>query len=144
VLTPAYAPPEAFRRQEPAPPADVYGLCATLYALLSGAPPRWQADQPPGLLGLIELFSEPIPEISGVPAALTKILRRGMANDPSKRPTAQALVDMLSTARLDGAERPPRPPINRAPGGVVDEGPPTVHLKQRSAIADFIQHLFGR
>jgi len=148
VLTPAYAPPEAFRRQEPAPPADVYGLCATLYALLSGAPPRWQADQPPGLLGLIELFSEPIPEISGVPAALTRILRRGMTNDPGLRPTARALEDMLAEVSLDedgdGPERQVRVKgVATAPRSV-DEGPPTVHLKQRGAIANFIQHLFRR
>lgn len=147
VLTPAYAPPEAFRRQEPAPPADVYGLCATLYALLSGSPPRWTADQPPGLLGLIELFSEPIPEISGVPAPLTKILRRGMANDPGKRPTARALENLLAEVVLDEDEhaRPPRVKgIATAPRPPADQGPPTVHLKQRGPIAKFIQQFFRR
>src|SRR5689334_13486317 len=34
VLTPAYAPPESFRQAEPSPTADVYALCATLYALM--------------------------------------------------------------------------------------------------------------
>src|SRR5581483_6455777 len=75
VMTPAYAPPEAFRRSEPAPPGDVYSLCATLYALLSGSPPRWQQHQPPGILALIELFAEPIPEIAGCPDALVAVLR---------------------------------------------------------------------
>jgi serine/threonine protein kinase len=145
VLTPAYAPPEAFRRQEPAPPADVYGLCATLYALLSGAPPRWQADQPPGLLGLIELFSEPIPEITGVSTAFTRILRRGMANDPAKRPTARALEDMLATVRLDEQEGPARVTGTAvAPRPPAEDGPPTVQLKQRGALASFIQQLFRR
>lgn len=40
-LTPAYAPPEAFSLVEPAPSADVYSFGATLYALLSGRPPRF-------------------------------------------------------------------------------------------------------
>jgi serine/threonine protein kinase len=138
VLTPAYAPPEAFRRHEPAPPGDVYGLCATLYALLSGKPPRWTADQPPGLLGLIELFSEPIPEISGVSAPLTKILRQGMANDPAKRPTARALEEMLATVELD----PDAP--GHSVASTPDEGPPTVPIPPRGPFASLIQQLFKR
>ena len=35
-LTPAYAPPESFRLDEPTAAADVYSLAATLYALLAG------------------------------------------------------------------------------------------------------------
>lgn len=144
VLTPAYAPPEAFRRQAPAPPADVYALCATLYALLSGSPPRWTADQPPGLLGLIELFSEPIPEISGVPAELTRILRQGMANDPSRRPTARALEDKLFAVELEGDGLPPGVVAARQPVPGADDGPPTVRVKQRGSIADFFHQLFKR
>lgn len=144
VLTPAYAPPEAFRRQAPAPPADVYALCATLYALLSGSPPRWTADQPPGLLGLIELFSEPIPEIVGVPVELTRILRQGMANDPAKRPTARALEDMLFAVRLEVEGPPPDVAVARQPVPGAEEGPPTVQLKQRRALADYLRQLFGR
>src|SRR5689334_10371848 len=45
VLTPAYAPPEMFRHAPPSPGADVYGLCATLYALMSGKPPRWRNSE---------------------------------------------------------------------------------------------------
>ncbi len=38
-LTPAYAPPEAFRMQPATEASDVYSLAATLYALLTGGPP---------------------------------------------------------------------------------------------------------
>ena len=39
-ITPAYAPPEVFRRQPLTEYGDVYSLAATLYALLCGRPPR--------------------------------------------------------------------------------------------------------
>ena len=39
-LTPAYAPPEVFRLDKPTEAGDIYSLCATLYALLPGRPPR--------------------------------------------------------------------------------------------------------
>ncbi|NBM20759.1 serine/threonine-protein kinase, partial [Streptomyces sp. GC420] len=53
-LTPAYAPPEAFRMTEPAPAGDVYSLAATVYALLRGRPPHYPEDG--GQLGLAELI----------------------------------------------------------------------------------------
>lgn len=139
VMTPAYAPPEAFRRHEPAPPGDVYGLCATLYALLAGAPPRWHEQHPPGLLALIELFAQPIPGVEGVPDELMEILRAGMANDPGKRPTARALEEMLATVPLD-----PVPACSNCTPESTDEGQPTVRIRQRGPIATFLQQLFNR
>jgi len=101
VLTPAYAPPEMFRHSPPSPAVDVYALCATLYAVMHGKPPRWQADRNPGLLTLMELFAEPIPELPGVPTRFLDLLRYGMANDPSDRPTAEQLRDLLAAVPLD-------------------------------------------
>ncbi|WP_425567636.1 protein kinase domain-containing protein [Plantactinospora mayteni] len=101
VLTPAYAPPEMFRHSPPSPAVDVYALCATLYAVMHGKPPRWQADRNPGLLTLLELFAEPIPELPGVPTRMLDLLRYGMANDPADRPTAEQLRDLLAAVPLD-------------------------------------------
>jgi serine/threonine protein kinase len=107
VLTPAYAAPEMFRHSPPSPSVDVYALCATLYAVMRGKPPRWQADRDPSLITLLELFAEPIPDLPGVPADLTDILRRGMANDPEDRPSAQEVRDELIRLRLDGSDESP-------------------------------------
>jgi eukaryotic-like serine/threonine-protein kinase len=101
VLTPAYAAPEMFRHSPPSPSVDVYALCATLYAIMRGKPPRWQADRDPSLITLLDLFAEPIPDLPGVPPALTDVLRRGMANDTDDRPSAQELRDELNRLRLD-------------------------------------------
>ena len=97
VLTPAYAPREMFRSGcEPSPAADVYSLCATLYALLRGKPPRWLDDRDPSLITLIDLFDRPIPDLPGVPKDLLDVLRVGMANDPAARPSAEELRDDLA------------------------------------------------
>jgi serine/threonine protein kinase len=100
VLTPAYAPPEMFRHSAPSPAVDVYALCATLYAVMRGKPPRWHEDRNPSLITLMELFSQPIPELPGIPTALIDVLRAGMANDPAARPYAEQLRDMLAAVPL--------------------------------------------
>ncbi|MBV1853409.1 serine/threonine protein kinase [Catellatospora sp. NEAU-YM18] len=144
VMTPAYAPPEAFRRAEPAPPGDVYALCATLYALLRGTPPRWEPDSPPGLLTLIEMFALPVPDLPDVPPALCEVLRQGMDNDPANRPTARALEELLAAVDLDGTDRSAAP--RNANSAAADQ--PTVHVPQqpqrRSGLGAFLDNLFGR
>lgn len=106
VLTPAYSPPETFRHGPPTAAVDVYGLSATLYAMVCGRPPRFQHDPNPSLVALLELFDQPIPDLPGVPAPLLDLLRIGMANDPLARPTAGRLRDLLADLPL---EREPKP-----------------------------------
>ena len=65
VLTPAYAPPEMFRHDSPSGAVDVYALCATLYAVMRGRPPRWDSDRSPSLITLMDLFHQPIPDLPG-------------------------------------------------------------------------------
>jgi hypothetical protein len=95
VLTPAYAPPEMFRHSPPSPAADVYALCATLYALLRGKPARWRDDRTPSLVSLVDMFAAEIPDIPGVPEDLMQTLRLGMSNDETARPSAAQLRDAL-------------------------------------------------
>jgi hypothetical protein len=108
VLTPAYAPREMFRQGcQPSPAADVYSLCATLYALMRGKPPRWHHERDPSLISLLDLFDAPIPDLPGVPAELISVLRTGMVNDPAARPSAARLRDRLAGLSLAEAGAPP-------------------------------------
>jgi serine/threonine protein kinase len=116
VLTPAYAPPEMFRHDNPSGAVDVYALCATLYAVMRGRPPRWEGDRSPSLITLMDLFHQPIPDLPGIPPTLTEVLRYGMANDPDSRPTAQQLHDLLQKVDLDPTPAPRVPPPRYAMG----------------------------
>ncbi len=100
-ITPAYAAPELFLSGRPSPAVDVYGLAATLYALLSGRPPRWPRDADQlDFATIMRLHEEPVPDLAGVPDALVAVLRAGMAYHPGERlPTAGALRDGLRAVR---------------------------------------------
>ncbi|MEN3539821.1 serine/threonine-protein kinase [Microbispora sp. ZYX-F-249] len=103
-LTPAYAPPEAFDLTEPTAAGDVYALSATLYALLRGRPPRFPDGGVVNVAAIIALHRLPIPDIPGVPAAFTAVLRHGMAGDPAQRiRTAAGLRDALAALAADGS-----------------------------------------
>ncbi|MFG1605857.1 serine/threonine-protein kinase [Actinoplanes sp. NPDC049265] len=110
VLTPAYAPPEMFRHDQPSGAVDVYALCATLYAVMRGHPPRWESDRSPSLITLMDLFNRPIPDLPHVPQSMTEVLRYGMTNDPRARPTAEQLREMLNGLHLAPGGAPPPPP----------------------------------
>ncbi len=134
VLTPAYAPPEMFRHTSPSPAVDVYALCATLYALMHGRPPRWDNDHSPSLITLMDLFDQPIPDLPGVSPALLDVLRYGMTNEPGARPNAEQLRDMLAavplgphsgTAQVSGA--PPSGPATVYRSDNVQGRAPRIH-----------------
>jgi serine/threonine protein kinase len=108
-LTPAFAPPESFRGEEPTAAADIYSLAATLYMLLAGRPPRFPAGEPsPGLATIAVLHDRPVEDVPGAPPELMAILRQSLAADPAQRPpTAAALRDALAALDLPGG--PPTP-----------------------------------
>ncbi|WP_211592475.1 serine/threonine-protein kinase [Microbispora sp. H10836] len=132
-LTPAYAPPEAFDLTEPTTAGDVYALSATLYALLQGRPPRFPDGGVVNVAAIMALHRLPIPDIPGVPAALTAVLRHGMASDPAQRiRTAAGLRDALAVLAADGSAAAdgarsagPEPPGARGPAGVPEWGAPS-------------------
>ena len=153
VLTPAYAPPEMFRHDEPSGAADVYALSATLYAVMRGRPPRWDNDRSPSLITLMDLFNQPIPELPGVPRSLTEVLRWGMANDPRSRPTAEQLRELLTGVQLTrgGPAGPPSayqapafiPPPRPMPPTTPGDDTPTVHAPVKRGRRRWLFGLLG-
>ncbi len=103
-LTPAYAPPEAFRLAEPTAAGDVYSLAATIYALVHGRPPHFPAEGSLGIAEVIVRHTWPLPDLPGVNPRFTEVLRHAMAPDPADRlPSAAALRDSLAAVDLTDA-----------------------------------------
>jgi tetratricopeptide (TPR) repeat protein len=112
--TPGFCPPEQARGdKQVGPAADVYGLGATLYAMLTVHAP-FEGES---LLGILEAtVSEPPPPPSklrpGIPARLEQVCLRCLAKDPAERPrSAASLAEELATvagARLTTAPPPSR------------------------------------
>jgi hypothetical protein len=101
-ITPAYAPPEAFRQETPTEFGDVFSLAATLYAVLSGRPPRWPDSTTPSVPDMLERQDEPIEVIPGVDPDLMDLLQTAMSAEPSERPTAARFRDELAALPLPG------------------------------------------
>src|SRR5262249_43790346 len=95
--TPAYMAPEQAGGQleRIGKAADVYGLGATLYELLTGSPP-FPAGHPPAT-GQLVLTAEPTPPSrlrGGIPPELEAICLTCLEKDPGRRyPSAAALAD---------------------------------------------------
>jgi serine/threonine protein kinase len=81
------------------PPADVWGLAATLHHALSGSRPfpRSERDRDSEDLEarFPQLVAEPEPVPAKTPAALAEALDAALSKDPAERPTASELAGSL-------------------------------------------------
>ena len=131
VGTPYYMSPEATigEKDTVGPKADVYGLGATLYELLTGKPP-FQAENAAALLLMIA-EKEPLPPSKvkeGLPRDLETIVLAAMEKRPEQRyPSCKALAEDLDRFLRDE-------PISRRRPGPVERLRRLVH-KNRAAAA---------
>jgi tetratricopeptide (TPR) repeat protein len=106
-----FCPPEQLRSLPPTQSLDVYGLAATLYAMVTGEPPGGRAPLlalSTAVLGRIPSPRSLRPELS---RGLERALLEALAADPQDRPpTVAAFADSLREAR----ERPNPPRRLRA------------------------------
>jgi len=112
VGTVAYMAPERFDEHpglRVSPAADIFAWGAVVAFAATGRTP-FQADSAPATAMRI-LTQEP--DLSGLPAPLRGIVARTLAKNPTERPTARELLDLLLDAeRQPGAGLPPQPAPN--------------------------------
>lgn len=105
-----FASPEQIRGEPLDYTSDIYSLCATLYFLLCGEAPY---NHESATAALAKAVSEPPPPLAGkrpeVPAALERIVMRGLEREPDRR--WQSLDDLREALAelLPSRQTPARP-----------------------------------
>ncbi len=128
--TPGYLAPELFDGVAPSVASDVYGLAATIHAMIAGRGP-FASQSGEALLTAIErVRKEPAPSlrIHAVPPQVADVIERSLAKAPAERPrSAAALATALAGVAAD-AEMPAPDSSDRLPYRMADLGasPPTI------------------
>ena len=104
VGSPSYTAPELFEGRPASKAADVYGLAATVFTLLSGDPPfPFRAGENP-IAFVRRVAAGPIPDLraKGVPDPICSALELGLNIDPACRPSSAAdFGEVLRTAATE-------------------------------------------
>jgi len=105
--TAAYLAPEQARGEEVTAAADIYGLGAVLYELLTGRPPRTVSSL--GELGNRSSYAVPDVQmqVRGLPSGLAEIVMSCLAFEPDQRPaSAAAVARQLAAVSADAPALP--------------------------------------
>src|SRR5262245_14766721 len=92
VGSPSYTAPELFEGRGASVAADIYGLAATVFTLLSGEPPFVFRSGENPIAFARRVLEGPIPDLrtKGVPDPVASALEAGLATDPARRPSSAA------------------------------------------------------
>nr|WP_245650412.1 serine/threonine-protein kinase [Nocardia harenae] len=119
--SPAYTAPEVLGGQEPSVRSDVYGLGATLFAVLTGHAAFERQAGEKVVAQFLRITTQPVPDLRehAIPDDVADVIERAMAHDPDERPeSAYAFGELLrAVQRAHG-----RPPDEMALPLVADAG----------------------
>ncbi|MFD4368035.1 protein kinase [Rhodococcus sp. NPDC058521] len=130
--SPAFTAPEVLRGRTPTRASDVYGLGATLFAILTGHAAFERRTGERLVSQFLRITTEPIPDLreDGVPDSLSAAIERAMAENPSDRfPTAAAFGEALRAIQRDSGLE-----IDSIP--IPQDGPPEVAGSQSFTVTE--------
>ncbi|MEP7160438.1 MAG: protein kinase [Dermatophilaceae bacterium] len=111
--TPSYMAPEIAEGHDPTPAADVYSLGVMLYELCCAVTPF--AGRPSTMATLWAHQGEVPGRPVGVPDPLWELLAQMLAKDPTHRPSAAVLTDVLGGLAHSLVGAPPAPAASSPP-----------------------------
>ncbi|MEO3884079.1 glycoside hydrolase family 6 protein [Nonomuraea sp. B5E05] len=99
VGTPSYMSPEQVSGVTIGPPSDIFSWGCTVAFAAGGVPPFGSGSVPTVLLRIV---NEP-PDLRGLTGSLRDLVVASLVKNPAERPTAQDLMDGLSTSAVPGS-----------------------------------------
>lgn len=86
-----HAPPEVVNGARPSAASDVYSLASTLFTLMDGRPPFGLERAESFVALLAHIVRDPVrPFRTGVPHAVDRVIRKGLAKEPAERQASAA------------------------------------------------------
>ncbi|MGQ4614774.1 protein kinase domain-containing protein [Nocardia sp. R7R-8] len=96
--SPGFTAPEVLRSGVPSVASDVYGLGATLFAMITGHAAYERRSGEQLVAQFLRISADPLPDLrpAGIPDEVAAAIEAGMARDPADRPpSAAAFGEML-------------------------------------------------
>ncbi|WP_433577593.1 protein kinase domain-containing protein [Nocardia brasiliensis] len=107
--SPAFTAPEVLKGDDPTIRSDVYGLGATLFALLTGHAAFERQAGEKVVAQFLRITTQPVPDLRehDIPADVAEVIQHAMATDPADRPTtAYDFGQLLRSVQRDHDHMP--------------------------------------
>nr|WP_188830297.1 serine/threonine-protein kinase [Nocardia camponoti] len=125
--SPAFTAPEVLKGHEPTAQSDIYGLGATLFALLTGHAAFERQAGEKVFAQFLRITTQPVPDLrdQDIPADVAAAIERAMSPEPADRPlTAADFGELLRGVQRDHGQLPDEMALLEADGLPADTSAP--------------------